>query len=124
MPLYQAILLVTFLWNTLENVANAASFGVTVNRRQRNVTSVLYDVYGEQLNTRNDITYFGRVSLGSPPQETNVIFDTGSSIMWVPKKGCRSSGPLVWKCRSNSETYDPSASSTSKSSKEQFIIQS
>jgi hypothetical protein len=63
----------------------------------------------ESIKDYANAQYFGSVSIGSPPQSFQVIFDTGSSNLWVPKVGCTHCGnPFFGK----KKKYDHAASST------------
>jgi len=58
--------------------------------------------------------YFGPVSVGTPPQTFNVVYDTGSANLWVPANNCS--------CGSHPK-YDYSKSSTYKADGTIFAIQ-
>ncbi|NWS61787.1 PEPC protein, partial [Chunga burmeisteri] len=51
-------------------------------------------------------SYFGEISLGTPPQKFLVLFDTGSSNLWVPSTYCQTLA-----C-SNHARFEPNDSST------------
>jgi len=64
--------------------------------------------------------YFGNVEIGSPKQTFRVIFDTGSSNLWVPKEGCKHCGS---KWLGKKEKFNPLSSSTFVEDGSDFNIQ-
>ncbi|XP_074852111.1 pepsin A-like [Carettochelys insculpta] len=64
-----------------------------------------------------DVEYYGTISIGTPAQDFTVIFDTGSSNLWVPSVYCSSAA-----C-SNHNKFNPDDSSTYRSANENLSIQ-
>jgi len=49
--------------------------------------------------------YYGPVSIGTPAQTFQVIFDTGSSNLWIPGKTCKNCGSHLLYDSSKSSSY-------------------
>lgn len=64
-----------------------------------------------------DAAYFGEISIGTPPQNFLVLFDTGSSNLWVPSVYCQSEA-----CTTHTR-YNPSKSSTYYTKGQTFSLQ-
>jgi cathepsin D len=61
-----------------------------------------------QINDYMDAQYYGEIGIGSPQQTFQVVFDTGSSNLWIPSAKCYSVACYVH------STYHSSRSSTYK----------
>lgn len=66
------------------------------------------------INNYQDAQYYGEVTVGTPPQTMEVIYDTGSSNLWVPNKK-----PTL----SSHKIYDHGKSSTYGANGTKFAIQ-
>lgn len=76
----------------------------------------LSDLPETPINNYLDVQYYGEISVGTPPQNFQVIFDTGSSNVWVPSSKCFSPACLLH------PRYNASKSSTYKADGQAFDI--
>jgi len=72
------------------------------------------DPDSEPIHNFQDLSYTGTIYVGTPGMQADVVFDTGSSNLWVPNK---KPSPFVSK-----HIYDHSKSSTYKANGEKFYI--
>ncbi|KAG0323763.1 hypothetical protein BGZ99_002517 [Dissophora globulifera] len=64
-----------------------------------------------------DYEYYGKVDIGTPAQSFNLIFDTGSSDIWIPSSTCKTKA-----CKAHSQ-FDATKSSTYKKDSRTWNIQ-
>jgi len=69
------------------------------------------------LNNYNDTEYIGPITIGTPAQNFVVVFDTGSSNLWVPSTKCTDAG-----C-AGKHKYNSASSSTYKANGQPISIQ-
>lgn len=85
--------------------------GSNISNLQKSESEIIKD-YG-------NAQYYGVVEIGTPPQSFEVIYDTGSSNLWVPKVGCTHCGlPFI----SHKSKYDETKSSSYEEDGDDFSI--
>ncbi|XP_020807403.1 aspartic proteinase-like [Drosophila serrata] len=80
-------------------MANTGARYIPAARRQSVATEIL--------GNDDNLEYFGEISVGTPPQVFNVIFDTGSSTLWFPSVKCFTCSPQRMYNSSASSSYVP-----------------
>jgi hypothetical protein len=110
--IYQAALLSTLVASTsalvrfpLKKRDNSEFVRSIMNSERKSTTYKLKDDGSIIINDYENSQYYGEITLGTPAQSFEVIFDTGSADLWVAGSGCDSS------CGRHAK-YDSSKSST------------
>ncbi|KAG5196408.1 hypothetical protein JEQ12_011094 [Ovis aries] len=80
----------------------------------RSMVTNIHSLIGANLLQDDKFSYVGNINIGTPPQEFQVLFDTGSSGLWVPSIYCQS--PSCYKHNS----FVPCNSSTFKATNKIF----
>lgn len=125
-----------FVFLTLAALASAELVRVPIHRQENfkksyaNVKaelSILRSKYNlphprdveEDLSNTSNMEYYGKITIGTPPQDFEVLFDSGSSNLWVPSANCYSNNTA---CQ-NHNKYKSSESSTYVANGESFSIE-
>jgi hypothetical protein len=68
---------------------------------------IIDDIYVEALVNSYNTELYGTIYIGTPPQEFTMIFDTGSSNIWVPSSSCTGADGMKHFYPQDSDTFCP-----------------
>uniref|UniRef100_A0A8D1IDC6 Pregnancy-associated glycoprotein 2-like n=2 Tax=Sus scrofa TaxID=9823 RepID=A0A8D1IDC6_PIG len=89
----------------LENFLEEHPYDMIQNQGSQNST-FKRKVIRHRLRNYFDMIYVGNITVGTPPQQFSVVFDTGSTDLWVPSVYCHSMACVTH------NIFDPFQSST------------
>ncbi len=105
------------IWDIIDDLADALVQKYTLNLAGQPFRSTAEGGVGHvPLSNYMDAQYYGTISMGTPPKDYTVIFDTGSADTWLPSKDCTSFACLLHK------RYDSSESTTFRKNGTEFQI--
>nr|XP_028587950.1 embryonic pepsinogen-like [Podarcis muralis] len=100
--------------NLLENLLQKYRYDIGI--KYNSDISNAAQVAEEPLLNSFETEYYGTIYIGTPPQKFTVVFDTGSSTLWVPSLYCSSQA-----CQTH-HRFDPRKSSTFQGTGQPFSI--
>jgi len=85
------------------------TIAVPLRKRRRRVApiSLASGVTDLELTDYFNNQYVGEVEIGTPGQKLSVVFDTGSSDLWIPGRGCSACGDHATFDHEASGSYEP-----------------
>jgi Eukaryotic aspartyl protease len=75
-----------------EEFVNRWTKSIIDHRQLQQLRGGIYKGESESIKDYANAQYYGSIEIGTPKQTFQVIFDTGSSNLWVPQIGCTHCG--------------------------------
>mmetsp|Transcript_30760 Transcript_30760/g.35011 ORF Transcript_30760/g.35011 Transcript_30760/m.35011 type:complete len:386 (-) Transcript_30760:222-1379(-) len=112
-PVYKTDAQKKMYFEMVKQINDGQSNELTVERLAKYLGAGTAD---DPIHNYQDAQYFGPMSLGTPEQTFKVVFDTGSSNVWVPSSKCKTLACALH------DKYDASKSSTYQADGTKFVL--